>query len=226
MISTKEPEKLKIKTCLNHKATNYEPSECVVEKIITLPTEDFQHLLNEPLDDYNFIKENRMMMYSDANEVSHCLLAYDEESGDGLLINAEGYDYARYSAYISNAREMIQHLEQEHSGLQTVQAPITDSEKRLLNTISNIADRIATFAHLGSKDFSLEDTMRDLGYDFDDIKEMLLHAVAQKISAMNGIHSVEVNNLCVPLQLEITVTTVEETEDMTAKNEEIGGLSL
>lgn len=57
MISTKEPEKLKIKTCLNHKATNYEPSECVVEKIITLPTEDFQHLLNEPLDDYNFIKE-------------------------------------------------------------------------------------------------------------------------------------------------------------------------
>ena len=101
---------------------------------------------------------------------------------------------------------------------------MTESEKRLLDTISNAADRIATFAHLGHKDFTIEDTLKELDCSLDDVHDMLLNAIAQKVSKLDGISSVEVSNLNIPLQPEITVTT-EETEEQTAE-EELSGLSL
>lgn len=108
--------------------------------------------------------------------------------------------------------------------LQTVKAPITESEKRLLDTISSVADRIATFAHLGHKDFTIEDVLKDLDCDFDDIKELIRNAVAEKLNAKPDISSVEASDLDIPLQPDISVTT-EETQDMTA-DEELSGLSL
>ena len=116
-------------------------------------------------------------------------------------------------------------IENNHAiELQTVKAPITDSEKRLLDTISSVADRIATFAHLGHKDFTIEDVLKDLNCDFGDIKELIRNAVAEKLNTKPDISSVEVSDLDIPLQPEISVTT-EETQNMTA-DEEIGGLSL
>ena len=67
--------------------------------------------------------------------------------------------------------------------------------------------------------------MKDLDCDFDDIKELIRNAVAEKLNAKPDISSVEVSDLDIPLQPDISVTT-EETQDMTADTEEIGGLSL
>ncbi len=108
--------------------------------------------------------------------------------------------------------------------LQTVKAPITESEKRLLDTISSVADRIATFAHLGNREFTVEDVLKELLYDFDDIKELIRDSVVEILRTKPDIKAVEVNNLDIPLQPEITVTT-EETEEQTA-DEELSGLSL
>ena len=58
---------------------------------------------------------------------------------------------------------------------------------------------------------------------------MMIHAVAQKLSKMDGISLVEVSNLEIPFQPDLTVIMKEETEDMTADTEEsmsISGLSL
>jgi len=58
---------------------------------------------------------------------------------------------------------------------------------------------------------------------------MITHAVAQKLSKIDGISSVEVSNLKIPFQPELTVVTKEETEDMYADIDEsmsISGLSL
>ena len=110
--------------------------------------------------------------------------------------------------------------------LQTVKAPVTDAEKRLLDTLSSVADRIATFARLGSRDFSLEDVLKDLDCSFDDVKDMMAHAVAQKVSSLDGISSVEVSELDIPQQPEITVITKEEMEESAAEDEELGGLSF
>ena len=222
----KDAEKLSIRTCLNHKATYYDPSECVVEKIISVTTEEFQRLLDEPLDDNEFIKANRMLMYTDENDAEHCLLIYDSESGDGLLINAEGYDYARYSAFVPHAREIAEQFEMEKNGIRTVKAPVTDSEQRLLDLISRAADRMATFAHLGNRDFAFDDVLNDLDSSPEEIKGMLIKAVAQKIEAKGDIASVKVSGLDTPLQPEITVITKEETVESAAETEELGGLSF
>lgn len=46
-------------------------------------------------------------MYRDSQGRIHCLLVYDDESGDGLLINSEGSSYARYSQYIPCAKMIV-----------------------------------------------------------------------------------------------------------------------
>ena len=217
-------DKLVIKTALNYKATDYELADCIVEKAIALSHDEFSSLISLTDNCYDFLADNREYMYFDKDNNCHCVLAYDKENGDGLLIDAEGYDYARYSAYIHNAKEMIEQHEMEQCGLKAVKAPITESEKKLLDTISSAADRIATIAHLGHKDFTIEDTLKELDCSLDDVHDMLFNAIAQKVRNLDGISSVEVSNLSIPLQPEITVTT-EETEEQIA-DEELSGLSL
>ncbi|WP_455529752.1 DUF6329 domain-containing protein [Ruminococcus sp.] len=217
-------DKLVIRTTMNYKANFYEPADCIVEKAIAIPHEEYSALINITDNCYDFIADNQECMYYDKDNNSHCLLIYDEESGDGILINADGCNFPKYSAFIPHAKEMIEQHDLELSGLKAIKAPITESEKKLLDTISRVADRIATFAHLGHKDFTIEDMLKELDCSLDDVHDMLLNAIAQKVRNLDGISSVEVSNLSIPLQPEITVTT-EETEEQTA-DEELSGLSL
>lgn len=41
------------------------------------------------------------------NGIYHCLLVLGENQPDGVLIEAEGYDYARYSSYFPSARDYL-----------------------------------------------------------------------------------------------------------------------
>ncbi len=218
-------DKLVIRTTLNYKANFYEPADCIVEKAIAIPHEEYDALINITDSCYDYIAENQDCMYYDKDNNNHCILIYDDTSGDGLLINTDGCNFPKYSAFIPHAKEMIEQHDLELSGLKTVKAPITESEKMLLDIISSAADRIATFAHLGHKDFTIEDTLKDLDCSLDDVRDILLNAIAQKVSKLDGISSVEVSNLNIPLQPEITVTT-EETEEQTVDSEEISGISL
>lgn len=217
-------DKLVIRTTLNYKANFYEPADCIVEKAIAIPHDEYEALVNITDSCYDFIAENQECMYYDKDNNNHCILIYDDTSGDGVIINADGCNYPKYSAFVPHAKAMLEQHELEQSGLKTVKAPITESEKRLLDTISSAADRIATFAHLGHKDFTIEDTLKDLDCDFDDIKGMIRDSAAEILRTKPDIVSVEVSRLDIPFQPEITVTT-EETEEQTA-DEEIGGLSL
>jgi hypothetical protein len=108
--------------------------------------------------------------------------------------------------------------------IKTVKAPITDSEKELLDIISKTADRISTFAHLGQKDFTIEDVLNDLDCGFDDIHDLIRASVAEILKEKPDISAVKVSDLDIPLQPDISVT-IEEIEDMTT-DEEISGLSF
>lgn len=70
---------------------------CVVEKAIEVSHSEFENLKRHPLQDNDLIAENTDLMYCDSDDVYHCLLIYDEEQGDGLLIEAEDSAYARYA---------------------------------------------------------------------------------------------------------------------------------
>ena len=217
-------DKLVIRTTLNYNANFYEPADCIVEKAIAIPHEEYDALINITDSCYGFIAENQDCMYYDKDNNNHCILIYDDTSGDGVIINADGCNYPKYSAFVPHAKAMLEQHELEQSGLKTVNAPITESEKRLLDIISGAADRIATFAHLGHKDFTIEDVLKDLDCDFEDIKGMIRDSAAELLRANPDISSVEVCSLDIPFQPELIVKT-EEIQDMTA-DEDIGGLSL
>lgn len=55
------------------------------------------------LDDYDFIKENKDLMFIDKESVFHAILVISKEAYFGILVQSEVYSYARYSAYISKS---------------------------------------------------------------------------------------------------------------------------
>lgn len=71
----------------------------VIEKTVTLSVDEFDEFVEDPLKDYEFIKENIDLMYH-ANKTHHCILVTSEEHDFGILVQSEGYHYARYAAYL------------------------------------------------------------------------------------------------------------------------------
>ncbi len=201
-------EKLIINANLLRKESEFRTKSCVVEKAIAVPHAEFDELKRHPLRDHRLIAENVDLMYCDNDDNYHCLLIYDEEQGDGLLIDSEGTSYARYSQYIPGAKELVDRQ-------QSPEITLTNSEKKLLNLLSEIAERIANAVQHGYKDFTIDDVLQDLDCDFNEVKETMTQAVAQKLSQMDGIASVEVSNLDVPFQPDISVKTenIEEQSE-------------
>lgn len=215
-------DKLILNTALLRKESEFRTKSCMVEKAIAVSHAEFEYLKSHPLRDNKMIAENAEVMYCDRDDNYHCLLIYDEEQGDGLLIESEGASYARYAQYIPRAKELVE-------SYQNPEISLTDGEKKLCGLLNEMADRIANVVRYGYKDFTLDDVLQDLDCNFNEVKEMMTHAVAQKLSKMDGISSVEVSNLEIPFQPDLTVIMKEETEDMTAdieKTMSIGGLSL
>lgn len=91
-----------IKVILEHKP-GFKFCQAKVEKIIRLADRDFENFLQSPMDYQDFIKENVDLMHMDKNGVYHCLLVIGEGHRDGVLVEAEGYGYARYASYVPDA---------------------------------------------------------------------------------------------------------------------------
>ncbi len=91
-----------IKVILEHKPY-FKFCQAKVEKIIRLADKDFENLLQSPMDYQKFIKENTDLMRMDESGVYHCLLVTGENHRDGVLVEAEGYEYARYASYVPDA---------------------------------------------------------------------------------------------------------------------------
>ena len=100
-------KKITFNAPLNHKAYSYEPMKIEVEKVIPLYGKRFEHMRDHPLEDAPEIIENRDLMYRESN-TAHCILFLDANGNDGILVEAEGSDYARKSEFISNARAIIE----------------------------------------------------------------------------------------------------------------------
>ena len=201
-------EKMIINANLIRKESEFRTKSCVVEKAIAVSHAEFDDLKRHPLRDNKLIAKNADLMYCDRNDNYHCLLIYDEEQGDGLLIESEGTLYARYAQYIPRAKELVE-------GHQNPEITLTNSERKLCNLLDEMADRIVNAVRHGYRDFTIDDVLKDLDCDFNEVKDMMSHAVAQKLSTMDGIASVEVSNLDIPFQPDISVKTenIEEQSE-------------
>ena len=91
---------------LRRKQSEYEGEACSVDKVIELPSPRFQQFSRALLADYDFIAENKNAIRHD-DDARHCLLILDAEGKDGFLVDPQGYNYARYSAFVPNARSLL-----------------------------------------------------------------------------------------------------------------------
>lgn len=116
-ISLEEPKVYQTQALFHHKArglsditeaSNVDRPEretnFKVEKVIVLSDEQYKgYKANGLMEDQLFLFDYSDSMWLDLNTFCwHCLLIKGETSKDGLLVEAEGHAYARYTAFISD----------------------------------------------------------------------------------------------------------------------------
>ena len=83
-----------------------EVEACVVEKAVELSTVEFDRFCRSMLERYPFIREVGASLHYD-DGMRHGFLVLGVGRNDGILIDPQGADYARYSAFIPNARSLL-----------------------------------------------------------------------------------------------------------------------
>ena len=69
-----------------------------VAKIIQLTQEQYQHFCSHLLADMPFIKANKLL--SGSKDIPLCLLVTTRNIRGGILVDCQGYNYARYAAEV------------------------------------------------------------------------------------------------------------------------------
>ena len=83
------------------KAPFPEKARFQITKVIELPKEQYRRYMNELLRDVSFISRNVSDMGFDGKtETFLCLFVTCRDVNTGLLVESEGFGYARYAAFI------------------------------------------------------------------------------------------------------------------------------
>ena len=99
---------MKLRAVFQRKESDYDAVEnCEVSRVVELPNGQFDYFIGHLLDDQDFLIELRSEMGYTEDGVRHCLLVLPEGGDDGVLVDAQGSSYARYSAFIPNARQQV-----------------------------------------------------------------------------------------------------------------------
>ena len=83
-------------------------------------------------------------MYEDKNAY-HCIMLLDEHGEDGLLIEAEGFDYPRLSMFVPDAKSIYERYQ------------TSEPELKLHDMIKDTVEKISELAHTGKTDFTSAD---------------------------------------------------------------------
>ena len=170
-------DKLTINTTLLRKESCYEPKPCIVERVVEMSAGAFAKLISKALDNHYLIKKNTDLMYKD-NEFYHCILAVDKLNGDGLLIEAEGSGYARYSQYIPHAKDIVAHHD------------MTPAQKAFQEAIKEIAhDLLAESGEKTEVNYSLDELLLNTGF-----RRIIKDSVCDAFKAMPEVGSVEIRD--------------------------------
>ncbi|MDD7556515.1 DUF6329 domain-containing protein, partial [Ruminococcus sp.] len=130
------------------------------------------------------------------DNTAHCILFLDANGIDGILVEAEGADYARKSQFIPTARAIIEAND------------ITAGERQLHAELKAMADRIAELSHTGQQKFNFDDMLGD-----GDMKAMMIQAVAEMLDRREDLVEVRDHYLGMAGQSDFTVTA-KPTQEM------------
>ncbi len=78
---------------------NVTPQAYTIEKTIELDLQEWEFLCQDFFGYKQYIEDNQKYMYYDENGY-HCLLVTCKGKSYGILIDSEGYKYARYTSVI------------------------------------------------------------------------------------------------------------------------------
>ena len=89
------------------KEARIDTRECVIRKVIRLPTDEYLAFTRALWLEREFIQENQDLM-GVFDGVWHCLLVTGEGMDEGVLVQSEGSSYARYSSFVSSISGLMQ----------------------------------------------------------------------------------------------------------------------
>ena len=152
--------------------------------------EDFQHFIENPTGRNYYLPQYKDLMGIYDGSI-HCVLFLDDKTGNGFLVNSGDYDYARYSQYIPNAREIIQRHEQT-AALDNLKTRMDACVDKWLKQNENKSEF----------DISLTDII-----DESDFAEALVEHVSERLCSDPRIEGCELT----PNELEVTKRELVET---------------
>jgi len=179
---------------LIHKASDHNTKRCEVEKWVFLPHSDFERLKANPYQEHEAITAARDLMYEDENAY-HCIMLLDEYGDDGLLIEADGFDYPRYSMFVPDAVNIYKRY------------MTSESDYYIHDMIIGTVERIAELSHTGKTDF-ISDNMIDM----DEVESLVKYAIVQQLAMRNDIEMAENIDIGIGYQPDIRVKPKEFTE--------------
>ncbi len=170
-----------LNTILHNKMERWEYDRCQVDKTIELPHSEFEHFRRNTLADYDFISNSLDDLPTTNDNTRHCIMVLDEEADDGILVDPQGYDYARYSAYVPNARQLcrlgqyssLEDMNREMGELvehYTKEVLQIQSEGQVTLSLSDVGDYYQS-EYQGFLDHELFKNMLMERPEFDDIEE-------------------------------------------------------
>jgi hypothetical protein len=169
--------KIYLNAALRRKQSEIDTTSCVVDKIIELPPDQTYEFYSNPLADYDFIAENAAQMGVDDDDQFHCILVIGEQENDGILIHSSGANYARYSAYIPNARQIL-FMEQRYNCIQ-------DLESALMSAVDEVESQAMDYK--GDGDFRVLIDELSEKHGFDARYSSLLGEMLEEHSAINEV---------------------------------------
>jgi len=98
---------IETKAVFRRKEVDIAPTDCVIDKVIRLSEAEFDFFSKNLMRDWDFIRDNPIDTIFDKDGRTHCLLVVAEGRRDGILVNAEGSSYARYSAFMPNVEDLL-----------------------------------------------------------------------------------------------------------------------
>lgn len=90
------------------KAPFPEKARFQITKVIELPAKQYHRYMNELLRDVSFISRNvEDMRFDGKTETFLCLFVTCRDANTGVLVESEGFGYARYTAFISEKKALV-----------------------------------------------------------------------------------------------------------------------
>ena len=84
---------------------NVQPIRVEVVKVIQLTAQQYINFSDNLLRDMPFITANKSLTGHDKG-VTHCLLVTTRNIRSGILVDCQGFNYARYSCYVSDKHSL------------------------------------------------------------------------------------------------------------------------